>query len=190
MGLTSLGRGPPCRYYLKDPWPQCPAGTVYPDRYSCFYGNWSNWAGGFWRADGAGPTNRWPIKQGTAQNVYTWWTTGYDQNNLLKFGGEPASGAQCVFALSTNMFSDYNGTTLADVYKVANWINYKNKTAPGALWGWADPYLNDCTDPCRVICRGTCTITGTCAAPGLCTVIDHGCKAELCCSRLESMARP
>jgi hypothetical protein len=153
-------------YYSRQPLASCPAGSVYPNRYSCFFSDWSNWAVSFERADGiSGTTSPYPIKQGNGTYMYTWWASSIGgQTNLDRFGGEPSSGTGCVFAYIDYRFSSFNGTSWNATRTYSNYINYRNRTAPDTVWGWADADDPQCTYPCRVLCRGTCVITGECWA--------------------------
>jgi hypothetical protein len=153
-------------YYEQEPLVQCPAGSAYPSRTTCFYTNWSSLATAWVRADGASPTAPYPIKEATAEYVYTWWGT-YPQETLGYQGGEPTSGSQCILAESYRAFSAYANASLANgVYSETSYVDRFDDNAPGAVWGWADAFNVNCLGKCRVICRGSCVITGECAACG------------------------
>lgn len=152
-------------YYTKSPLAECPAGSVYPDRISCFFKDWSNWAVGFERADGIpGTTSPYPIKQGNGTYIYTWWGSNYNQAGIDSNGAEPASGTRCILALVDYMYSSFNGTSWNATRTITNFINTGNKTFPASVWGWADADDSTCSFPCRVLCRGTCDLQGDEAA--------------------------
>jgi hypothetical protein len=60
----------------------------------------------------------------------------------------------------------------------------------GTVWGWADPYMTDCSDPCRVMCRGTCGSTGARAVPVPAPVTGARALCGGACPVVRSVLRP